>query len=736
MKRYEKWLLVFFAFTFGLQLLDFTGKHALITLTVWLLSLSYLIGGYWLFNAKNTTSGIIFSIIAGFSFSISLFFFPFSIWLNESYYYDYLPIVNGLFFIVLGIYLFLNRKSELDLQKYKAIFIRSLVILIITSFFSYTPVTFKPYRKVLSALNNGNVDLQNNLLMFDYSERCEDAIANGDCDKAIEFALKANSVGKIWLGIDPGGKEDKEMLLHISGTYTNLYDAYKCKADRDYDKNEFDAALKSYQIAHDYLTSCVHQSKFWDEEKYRSLTNIAFSYKRLNKYSLADSIYVKAIENYKVVKNKDDNVLAELFSNYALSLSEQLQFDNSNSLYETANSILRNDTLNKDNKRDLVSNYNNLTGNYLKQDKLKNALFCIHNTLKLTDNKKDISFGLTNLYYGVYFYKLSDYKNAGFIMETCLKFYKSQPGDNSHNIAECYYMLSQVNIALAKYDDARGFLNKAIEIRKNKFGLNSVRYASYLIGLADLNKMVGQYAISEKQYNTVIEIYSRELGIKNNRLPLVLSGLSNLETKLSKFNLAKEHSDSSLSIASNFDMLNYPSATDLLNEAAYVDYCLGLYNLAETLYREVIKVNKNYELKNNAASAVALNGLGLIETAKRNYLKADSLFMQSLKLHKSIFSDNHPLTAIVYLNLGNLYIQEGKLTEAQGKINKALQIDKQFFKDNHDIFADIYVALGDLSKKEGQNDIAKDYYKKALAIYLKKFDNRHWKVITTREKCS
>lgn len=764
MKRYEKIILIFFAVAFGLQLFAFPGKSSLLALSSWLLSLSYFIGGYWLFNTKENKN-IALSITSGIAFSTSVFFLPYLVWLNEEYYYNFLPIANGLLFIALGIYLFLNRKSVTNLQNLKFIFIRSLIILIVTSFFTYSPVSFKPYRKILYVLNNGRDYIQNNLLMFDYTEECEDAIEKGDCDRAIEYGLKANKEGKLWLGLK---EEDisnidkvnsflkrlqndstklptntsnplksfsnKSELLKISGTYSNLYKAYQCKAGIEFDNNKFEDALKNYKIAHYYLTVCDKNSKYWDEEKSWSLNNIAFCYKNLSKFSLADSIFLKAIENYKTVKISADKGLAKLYSNLALSFSDELQFTNSNDLFQAANSILRKDTLNKDNKKDLVSNYNGLTKNYLQQDSLQNALFFVKRAFSFSDDNQEESYCQTKFYNGICYFKLNQYHKAYSILKNCLQCDESQPKNNGQNIAECNLILSQVCIALAKYDDARKYLKKGIEITKNNFGHNSPRYANYLKALAYLNKITGDYVTSEKQYNTVIKIYSSELGYRSNKLPLVLSGLADLDITLSNLNLAREHSDSSLSIAAIYLPLTYPSTTYLLNTAAYVDYCLGLYKPADTLYRRVITINKKCGHETDAATAIALNGLGLIETAKKNYYKADLLFKQSLILHKAIFSDNHPLTAIVYLNLGGLLIQEGKLIDAEEKINKAMQIDKQFFKKDHDIFADIFVALGDLSKKNKQIVVANDYYKKALDIYIKKFDNKHWKIITTRQK--
>lgn len=748
-----------------MQLLpNFVWKSYLFALTTWLLALSYFIGGYWLFNPKENRKYFL-PITAGVAFAFSIIALPFIIrvQLDNSYYF--FTILNGLLSIGLATYLIIHRKSEKITRNIKNIFKRAIIILAVSCFFTYTPNSFKPYRHVLIALNNGNKHLVNNLLMFDYIEECEDALAKGDCDRAIEFALKANMSGKIWLEINDAGKQKMDTtselcnklvkdsttklspdienvlkaftnqndLFPICGTYNNLYKAYKCKANIEYDNNQFNVALLNYQTAHKYLTTCDHKSKYWNEEKSWALNNIAHCYTNLNKLTLADSFFVEAIKNYKKVVDTADNGLAKLYSNFAFSLSEELQLEHSSNLLQAANSILKKDTSNVENRNDLVSNYNGLAKNYLLQDSLENALFLIKRTMKFA-NKNEVEYCKTTLYYGVCLYRLNEYQKSDSVSKTCLQCYESQLKGHRQSIAECYLLLSQVNIALAKYDEARKYVDMGIEITTKNFGLKSSRYANYLKVLAHLNKIVGDYSTSEKQYNQVIEIYKRELGDGNNKLPTVLAGLADLQITLSNLNSAKEHSDSSLSIASNFVSLNYPSTTDLLNEAAYVNYCLGLYKPADTLYRKVIKINDGYGLGSDVTTAMALNGLGLIETARKNYKKAGSLFQQSLVLHRKLFTDNNPLTAIVYLNYGSLSIHEGKLAEADVRINKALTIDKQFFKTDHDIFGDIFVALGDLANMQRQTAIAKDNYQKALNIYKTKFNDDNWKVIATQRK--
>lgn len=743
---------------FVLQLLPyFRIESILFKLANWLLALSYLFAGFWLFNLKENRKYFL-PIASGVSFAFAIIAIPHIIRLNLEQIFYFFPIPNGLLCICLAIYLIAYRKTEKITSNVKNISKRAIIILVISSFFTYMPISFKPFRKVLIAINNGNEHLVNNILMFDFNEESELAIDKGDCDRAIEFALKSNKSGKIWLGIK--GDEDELInrltydtttkfspeienvikgftnpndLYPISGTYSNLYKAYRCKANAEYDNNNFNEALLNYIIAYKYLITCNHKSNYWDKEKSWALNNIALCYGQLNKNSLADSIYIAAIENYKKVSNTEGIGLAKLYGNLAFSLSKELQFDYSNKLFQGANYILKKDTSNTDNRKDLVTNYNGLVENYLKQDSLEEALFFSKRAMKFA-NKTESSYCSTRLYYGVCLFKLNEYQKADSVLKTCLLYYGNQPKNYNQNIAECFLLLSQVNIALAKFDDARKYVNTGIEITIKNFGTNSSRCAGYLRVLAHLNKIVGDYPASEKQYNRVIEIYTNETGNHNNILPSVLAGLANLEITLSKLNSAKIHSDSSLSIASTFLPLTCPSASDLLNEAAYVDYSLGLYRQADTLYRRVIRINNNYGHNSDITIAIALNGLGLIETAKKGFKKANVLFQESLKMHKEILSDNNPLTAIVYLNFGNLCILEGKLSEAEVNLNKALTIDKQFFKSDHDIFADIFVALGDLAKKKNQNTAAKDYYKKALDIYKKKFNEEHWKVIDTQRK--
>lgn len=764
MKRYEKILLLLFAIIFLLQLLDFTGKVALFRLITWLLGGSYLFAGYWLLRTAEKKQAVL-AVLSGIAFAPAVAFLPLLIWLHPNTIKYYLPVANALLFIFLGIYLLVKRKSGEDLKHRKLLFARSAVFLVLSGFFTYTPVSFTPYRKIMYALNNGNEYLQCNLRMFDYMYLHKEALKAGNCDLALEYALKENKAGRFWLGLEKDtdsevtkGKTaltrllrdtvvtvdqivnsnrvfaDEPELWKICGTYSDVYDAYECRADKAYNGENYRDALRDFLAAHFYINACEHQFKNWNLEKAWSLNNIAHCYRKMGNYAYADSFFVEAIRKYKAENTTEDNGLARLYSNFGYSLTDEMEYNLSARMFMRSNAILKKDSLNPENRKSLVSNYLGITDNYLKMDSLQHALFFAKKAIRYSDRSKGNGSCQADLFYGVCLLKLNAYNEADSVFKNCRSCYEQEGKEYRQMIAECNLELSIVNIALARYEKAKTYLDEGMEITAQNYGTTSTRFANYLKVKAYLHQLTGDYVQAKTEYSTVLTIYSTESGSSDFRIPEVLAGLAEVNISLSELEDAKTNAANALAIATENNILNSPGASGVNNTAAYVNYCSGLYTGSDSLYKKVIFINSSYGLTENAATAIALNGLGLNATATRKLQEADSLFRRSLAMHQRVFTDIHPHTATVYLNYGNLLIAQGRLREAEEKINKALQINTPVYKSDHDFFGDVLVAQGDLARKKGQTDVARENYTKALAIYERKFNETHWKIKATRAK--
>jgi len=757
----EKVLLSLATFSFALQLLpNFPGKYFLFILLILILSIFYLVKGKQVLNPKNEISNII-AILSGVAFGTSLISLPFRTHLSNPIIFKLLPIFNIVLLVSLGIYLLIKRKSKNIVNAYKGIIIRSGIIFIILSFFTYLPYSFKPYRYVLKALNRDS-PLINNLQMIDYSDVCEKALDENDWWTAIKYAEKSNKEGIIWLkqftsdlnytyttkeedvnyDIDSvyfklekslkNYKGDVE-LDRIGKTYSNLFLAYNCLGDALYDEDEYDEAITAYQIAKLRLNTSDHSSNYWMIKKAYLLNDLALCYRDKGEYDIADSLFVKSIEKYSSLNEQKNSNLAILYQNYAKSLSKNNEYYSSNIIYKKSIELFELDSVvSIEDEKDITRNYHSIIKNNLSTDSLEQAKIYIDIAVKQS-NKDGLLYCNSKYYEGAYEYKISNYVNAKTIFTELLDCYKGI--DSPFNIAEVHYLLTKTNIMLADYSKAKEHLDKGLAIISTKYSSESVKYANYLHLSAQLNNILGDYYKSEEIYLKVIDTYRQELGDESLSLSGVLSEYANVEIKLSNNDSAKENSDEAIQIARENALIS-PSVCPLINSVAYVNYSIGLYVKSDSLYSEVISLINQSDKDKSVSDASAHNGLGLVKMAEKDYKKADSLFNQSIIKYKEVFDNSHPSIGTVYLNHAALKIKEGEYSEASDLLLLSLKINKEFFDSNHDIFADIYDTNGDLESKQNNKLKAKEYYEKALDIYSNVFGDDNNKTVIVKNKLS
>ena len=754
MRLYEKILLAILLLTIIGQLFSIEESILFFCLLNMFLALSYFIGGYWMLNPKHNKRFLL-PIVGGMALGSCLYVLTFAVVIVKAPIYTFLPLFNILFFIVLSIYVFTNKnKRELFLY-YKAIYIRSIVILIIVGFFNYCPTSFKPYRSILIALNRDNIQLVNNLQMFNYVDEYDEAVKNKDYENAISYAKKANEAGKTWLGMRPK-QEYKEMtidsvrlkydvrrmldsisiqskLWQIRGTYICLFRAYKYKAEKLYKQRAYKEALDSYRKANDVLGMYDFNSESWDLENVWILNQMAVCHKASDNYEMYELYINEMLEILETIEKENVLNVATTYSKLGESFAEQFEFESSNVFFGGAIAILQKEPLTKSSKADIAHNYFQLIQNHIKTDSLQKALSCIKKNVDYID-KTSLDACNIKLYNGIYLYKMSQYDKADKVLTECLDCIKEKSHPLSQSIAGTHYVLCRTKIALAQYDLAKEHIQKGLEITLQNFGENSVRHANFIHLNAFLNYTTSNYKEAYREYTQAIGIYTKELGEDNYKLPDLLSELANLEITLAKFKEAKEHSDKAYDMAEDYVLSEGPSFTNYINNAANVNYHIGLNEASLLLYEKSILINKKYGLKDRGTSPAAWNGLGLCMTTKKQYRQADIYFSHALKLHQKLFGENHPQTAMVYLNHALLKIKTGKLKEAEKMLNKSYRINKQFFKPKHDVFADIYIAFGDLLTKNKRLDTANTYYQKALEIYLYNFDESHLRVVATKAK--
>jgi hypothetical protein len=119
--------------------------------------------------------------------------------------------------------------------------VRATLLFGVGAFFAYCPITVSGYRSILLVLNRGDALLTSNLRMYGYIQQSEQALAADACAQAVSSGHQAYAAGNQWLDAD--SLADR---WRISGTCSNLFEAYTCQGDAAYNYRRYAQALRSY----------------------------------------------------------------------------------------------------------------------------------------------------------------------------------------------------------------------------------------------------------------------------------------------------------------------------------------------------------------------------------------------------------------------------------------------------------------------------------------------------------
>ncbi len=201
MKKTEKIFLVTSVIIFGLTFFNFGIKNAVFTLILLVLAGFYSIGAYRLFSLPKKYSFL--SVFSGIAFALSFIAIIYGFYINKNaVIIKLLPLPNLLLFSGLLVVFFLFKIKKKNFNIFQSIFIRSVIIALVASFFIYLPVSSKFYRTIMYGMNNGNWKIRHNLEAHHYVYEFEKYHKEGDCDKAIESVENSLKKAMSWIDKD------------------------------------------------------------------------------------------------------------------------------------------------------------------------------------------------------------------------------------------------------------------------------------------------------------------------------------------------------------------------------------------------------------------------------------------------------------------------------------------------------------------------------------------------------
>jgi hypothetical protein len=734
LKRTEQILVFIWIAFLLLKGVDYTGGSAFFGMATNALALFYLVGSFKLFEPQSN-SPLTIPIIAGFSLATSLITIPFTINLCNWEWLQILPFINIVFTTaLLGVFVLRwIRKTQIE-GHLKRIVFRTFLVLVITSFFTLRPTNNQLYRNTIIFLNAGNDDVISNMRMFDYWQQSEKQLELGNCDKAVEYSLLSFNEGLKWLWIDTDSltKNDIEQLWKIQGTYTNIYRAYKCKADKMYDSMNYGEGLNYLFKADSFLNiKSVAKNHSWKVERAESKNNIGVFYGALGNSDSATSFFTRAVR-YHSDSIKTFNVkLATYLINLSESLADSRYWAESNQAAETSIYVLEKDTLSQDKNDKFSTSYLQLVNNALAENKLLKAGRYLQEVKPYISPKCECR---DFLYSSILASRLDNPTESLTKARKAMICYSNLYGEQHQNIAESHLLAFEAWMKIPNYDSAIAHLKKGMELTRINHGLITARYHDYVKKEGYYYYSVGDYENSLKKLTAVRKVYELEYGFESDKLPEVLATIGRLKIEQGEFEEAKELAIESLRLAVLHEFFIDNRASVLLNEIAYINYAVNENYVSDTLYKRSIELNMESKNDSGFSVASALNGLGLLAMKKPQFSEADSLFIQSLQLYQYRTNELHPDIGIVLMNHSELFFKKRDFNKALDLVDRALENFTSFHRDNHPTIGDMLFLKASIVHRNGEPKQAKKLLEKALEIYGLNYQPKHIKIRETRNK--
>lgn len=753
----------------GLCVLLFIGAffvgplRGLVALDCWVLALFYLIIGHRLFRVQGAS--LLLPWAAALAFAAAFAALPMALAINKALVFQLLPlpcIVLSLFLLVRALVVRRARARGQARPLRTGLLVRSVVLAAGVGVLSYIP-PIAPYRAFMIAYHHGQDRLVANMEMVGESVAYREARDRGDHAAALEHALKANAAGLHWLGADVPeeriGLSVQELrpfldtlsdpamhrallealdtvramqhvdLWPISGTFDNLYHAYRrCGSDAE-DANDNAKAARFYALG-DSALNAVPRGKdaWWAAQRPWSLNNRARSLAATGEVDVSDSLFSRALKLYEEVHDSLDAGCVPILCDWGHSVARRRHWRMATRMLRWADRLLLPDSADAE-VRDLLLRDRVDEANYqLSMDSLPQAAASVRYCLAHT-HPDSAMYCKVALLQGAYAYRADDLPQALDAFIRALSCVQARQAANPFAIAMAELGLGRTELALAHLDNAEAHLRHGLQVVDEKMERDDRMGALFMTSLAEVHRQQGDYGRAKAEYDMVMKRFPTDEG--GDVLPGALIGAAQVAYDLAELQAGRAFAqraweEQGLELASL-----HPDGSMTLDAVAYGDYTLGRLDTAAQEYGAVLTMLQAYGNAQSGFAGSALNGAGLVALAQKHYDAADSLFAQALALHRRIFPGAHPGTARVLLNVALLRTRQRRYDDALVLLAEARGMTEQVLGASHDQVADILLALAEIQRAQGRATDAKANCAQAHTIYLQHFPPTHPKVVAS-----
>jgi tetratricopeptide (TPR) repeat protein len=699
MKTPEKILIALFvAFLIGILLLGY--QFFILAQCVGLiLSLCYLIGGYYFFNYKDDRHAL--NITAGIILGLALLLFNISLWIPVTDFRKGIVSINLIF--LLGLLLWWIYKRAHFSTKMRHLVFRSFFIAALTSFLSFSSIQSDTYRYVLLQMSEPESYVYENISIFNDLEKSKEFTQKGDYESAITYAKSAIQHGKNWLDYDTS------QYKSISGTYEKLAEIYMDYGDQYYNQKSYEEAIINYLKADSVFSHKDHVPAFAKATKsdiYWNRYNLLLAYDKIENYENYDTEMELLISNYSDVKDTLDIGYYNLAKSLAKNYAKRGIYKEALSINKSSLKILKPDSLNQ--LQEFENIYKRIVSNYLSIHQYSDSELYLNKYVSLAGYQdcfylytKALLLDRSNIDEGLDFAKKAD---ACFSQES-----------NPNNRFSSSLLLSNFQL---KTSDFGNFEKQMAATKKLARDTNNPDYNDHLIDLTlgYYHQLIGNYKESLKYYEAALNYPESDPVFIGLRIAVLKTDLDIAYDK-------KFLTSQSLDYLNDFD--NTPELASVQNMIAQINSDRDT-RLSDSLYQVVIDTQHLYNTSYSGELGVAYNGLAVNSLARKDFKQADSLFDISMDVMDQYYGANRHINQLVTgLHIAESQWLQKNYEESYYALENVRETKKYCLGNTISIY-DAYLLKIEGDLMFSNPSLQEKNYQQSLSIARNYLDDHHW----------
>jgi len=242
---------------------------------------------------------------------------------------------------------------------------------------------------------------------------------------------------------------------------------------------------------------------------------------------------------------------------------------------------------------------------------------------------------------------------------------QSAPGVPTADLATSLSALADASYSAGRYNDCVPLYHRLIQMHQQIYGPRHPLVAEDLNSLAAAQTDLGFYPEAEQFSKQALELTRSYYGADSPKVAANLTTLGRALTYQNKFDEATTVLQQALAIQERAYGPTHSSVAETLNELGNLASMRNQLDEAEIKFRRVVEIYRSIYGDHHSHVAIALSNVASIRMDKKDYPAAEQIYRDVVRRFVEALSADNVNTGIAHIKLGRTLLREKKFNQAE-----------------------------------------------------------------------